>query len=77
MKCTFDFGADDVDERGEKRRRAEETDPIAVTHFASASAGRQTGQTWHLCDFLVAAAAVIALLYLQHRQRKERKKKWT
>lgn len=67
--CTFDFGADDVDERSEKRRRADETDPVAVTHFASASsAGRQAGQTWHLSDFLVAAAAVITLLHLSMRE---------
>lgn len=67
--CTFDFGADDVDERSEKRRRADETDPVAVTHFASASsAGRQAGQTWHLSDFFVAAAAVITLLHLSMRE---------
>jgi hypothetical protein len=72
--CTFDFGADDVDERSEKRRRADETDPVAVTHFASASsAGRQAGQTWHLSDFFVAAAAVITLLHLSMREEEKEK----
>lgn len=37
MAITFDFGADDIDERSEKGRWAEETDPIAMAYFSGAS----------------------------------------
>jgi hypothetical protein len=52
-----------------------------MTHFASASAGRQSSQTRHLCDFFVTAAAVISLLDLltqtKQRRKKMRNDRWT
>lgn len=69
---TFDFRADDIDERGEERRRAQEADPVAVAHLARLSGAGETGQGGHLCHFLVATAAVIPLLDLRAERERAR-----
>lgn len=77
---TFDFRTDDIDERGEQWRRAQEADPVAVAHLARRGCrlmgtsrwSGQAGQGGHLRHFLVATAAVVALLHLQPMERQKR-----